>query len=189
MTAAAERQVRGYRMRAVRRYTAGELTGLFFAFSALGWLWEVGLHLVLDGELVNRGTMLGPVAAGLRRGRRAGRGAAAPLRRPAAARVRVGRAAVHGGRICRRAVSAGGIRPALVGLQPPAAQFGRAGQPAQLGAVRTGLLRGGICCGTCAAARFARLDRRHARALCIYFALRLCWILSGRPRIRMRARA
>lgn len=43
-----------------RRYTAVELAGLFFAFSAIGWLWEVGLHLLLEGELVNRGTMLGP---------------------------------------------------------------------------------------------------------------------------------
>ena len=36
-----------------RRYTAVELAGLFFAFSAIGWLWEVGLHLLLEGELVN----------------------------------------------------------------------------------------------------------------------------------------
>ena len=48
------------RRRAARHYTAAELTGLFFAFSAAGWLWEVGLHLVLEGGLVNRGTMLGP---------------------------------------------------------------------------------------------------------------------------------
>ena len=32
----------------------------FFTFSFVGWVWEVGLHLVQTGELVNRGTMLGP---------------------------------------------------------------------------------------------------------------------------------
>lgn len=44
----------------VGRYTPCEMVGLFSAFSTAGWLWEVGLHLLLDGELVNRGTMLGP---------------------------------------------------------------------------------------------------------------------------------
>lgn len=42
------------------RYTLCEMTGLFLAFSVAGWLFEVGLHLLLDGELVNRGTLLGP---------------------------------------------------------------------------------------------------------------------------------
>nr|WP_297172070.1 putative ABC transporter permease [uncultured Agathobaculum sp.] len=60
MTAAVQRYVGKCRQRAARRYTAGELTGLFFAFSVIGWLWEVGLHIALDGELVNRGVMLGP---------------------------------------------------------------------------------------------------------------------------------
>lgn len=32
----------------------------FFTFSLVGYLWEVGLHLVQTGELVNRGTMFGP---------------------------------------------------------------------------------------------------------------------------------
>ena len=45
---------------AAGRYTLCEIAGLFLAFSAAGWLWEVGLHLLLDGELINRGTMLGP---------------------------------------------------------------------------------------------------------------------------------
>lgn len=44
----------------VERYMISEVVGLFFAFSAAGWLWEVALHLLLDGELVNRGTMFGP---------------------------------------------------------------------------------------------------------------------------------
>ena len=43
-----------------RQYAPAELAGLFFAFSAAGWLWEVALHLVFNGELVKRGTMLGP---------------------------------------------------------------------------------------------------------------------------------
>ncbi|MGO5028330.1 putative ABC transporter permease [Candidatus Agathobaculum pullicola] len=42
------------------RCTLCEGAGLFLVFSIAGWLWEVGLHLLLDGELVNRGTMLGP---------------------------------------------------------------------------------------------------------------------------------
>lgn len=46
--------------RAARRYSALELTQLFFAFSIFGWLWEAALHLVFDGELVNRGVLLGP---------------------------------------------------------------------------------------------------------------------------------
>lgn len=48
------------RIRTAGRYTSCEAAGLFLAFSAAGWLWEVGLHLLMDGELVNRGTMLGP---------------------------------------------------------------------------------------------------------------------------------
>ena len=60
MTAALQQYVGNCRVRAVRRYSMVEMTGLFFAFSLIGWLWEVGLHVVLDGELVNRGTMLGP---------------------------------------------------------------------------------------------------------------------------------
>lgn len=33
---------------------------LFFAFSFVGWLWEVGLHIVEDGVFVNRGFFHGP---------------------------------------------------------------------------------------------------------------------------------
>lgn len=44
----------------VGRHTLCEMVGLFLAFSTAGWLWEVGLHLLLDGQLVNRGTMFGP---------------------------------------------------------------------------------------------------------------------------------
>lgn len=60
MTAAVRRFVGKCGACSAARYTAGELAGLFFAFSAAGWLWEVALHLLQDGVLVNRGTMLGP---------------------------------------------------------------------------------------------------------------------------------
>ena len=33
---------------------------LFFIFSVVGWCWEVGLHLVQSGHLVNRGVLHGP---------------------------------------------------------------------------------------------------------------------------------
>lgn len=54
------RYVHRTRFDAAGRYTLCEIAGLFLTFSAAGWLWELGLHLLLDGELVNRGTMLGP---------------------------------------------------------------------------------------------------------------------------------
>src|SRR5699024_193673 len=43
-----------------RHYSIRTLILLFFAFSIAGWLWEVTLHIVTKGMLVNRGTMLGP---------------------------------------------------------------------------------------------------------------------------------
>ncbi len=33
---------------------------MFFLFSFVGWIWEVGIHLVEDGVFVKRGVMLGP---------------------------------------------------------------------------------------------------------------------------------
>ena len=39
------------------------LTGLillFFLFSGIGWLWEVALHLIQTGQIVNRGVLHGP---------------------------------------------------------------------------------------------------------------------------------
>ena len=33
---------------------------LFFLLSFAGWLWEVGIYLVQDGEFVNRGVLFGP---------------------------------------------------------------------------------------------------------------------------------
>ncbi|WP_130432325.1 DUF975 family protein [Cuneatibacter caecimuris] len=43
-----------------RPYSLRSIILLFFTFSIVGWLWEVGLHMVQAGEFVNRGTMFGP---------------------------------------------------------------------------------------------------------------------------------
>ncbi len=43
-----------------RRYCVFSVILIFFAFSIVGWLWEVGLHLVTQGVFVNRGTLHGP---------------------------------------------------------------------------------------------------------------------------------
>ncbi|NCC43693.1 MAG: DUF975 family protein, partial [Clostridia bacterium] len=47
-------------LRYVRRYSVWSLIMLFLAFSFIGWVWEVSLHLVSDGEFVNRGVLHGP---------------------------------------------------------------------------------------------------------------------------------
>lgn len=44
----------------MRHYTISSLVLMFFLFSFVGWLWEVNLHLVSDGEFVNRGILQGP---------------------------------------------------------------------------------------------------------------------------------
>lgn len=44
----------------LRHYSMISLIILFFSFSFIGWLWEVILHLITDGEFVNRGTLHGP---------------------------------------------------------------------------------------------------------------------------------
>ncbi len=41
-------------------YTIISYILLFFSFSILGYIWEVILHLINYGELVNRGTLYGP---------------------------------------------------------------------------------------------------------------------------------
>ncbi|MDO4344510.1 MAG: DUF975 family protein [Eubacteriales bacterium] len=43
-----------------RNYSIPSLILLFFTFSVIGWLWEVSLHLITDGEFVNRGVLHGP---------------------------------------------------------------------------------------------------------------------------------
>ena len=40
--------------------TVWSLIAVFFAFCLIGWVWEVSLHLISDGEFVNRGALHGP---------------------------------------------------------------------------------------------------------------------------------
>ena len=46
--------------RYIRTYTVWALVLFFFIFSFVGWAWEVSIHLVNDGEFINRGVMHGP---------------------------------------------------------------------------------------------------------------------------------
>ena len=48
------------RLHYMRHYSVGSLILMFFTFSLIGWLWEVGFHLFEDGVFVNRGIMHGP---------------------------------------------------------------------------------------------------------------------------------
>ena len=47
-------------VRSLRTYTIWSLVAAFFVFSFIGWLWEVGIHIVNDGVFVNRGVFHGP---------------------------------------------------------------------------------------------------------------------------------
>lgn len=44
----------------MRHYSVTSLILMFFIFSFVGWVWEVSLHLIQEGELVNRGVLHGP---------------------------------------------------------------------------------------------------------------------------------
>lgn len=44
----------------LRHYSIPTLILIFFTFSFVGWIWEVFLHLINDGEFVNRGILHGP---------------------------------------------------------------------------------------------------------------------------------
>lgn len=44
----------------LRYYSVWSVIMMFFALSFAGWLWEVSLHLLTDGEFVNRGVLHGP---------------------------------------------------------------------------------------------------------------------------------
>lgn len=44
----------------MRHYSVWSLAAIFLGISVLGWLWEVGLHLVTYGQFVNRGILHGP---------------------------------------------------------------------------------------------------------------------------------
>ena len=40
--------------------TVWSLIAVFFSFCMVGWLWEVSLHMISNGEFVNRGVLHGP---------------------------------------------------------------------------------------------------------------------------------
>lgn len=44
----------------IRTYSIWSLLSMFFAFSCVGWLWEVSLSLISTGRFVNRGMLHGP---------------------------------------------------------------------------------------------------------------------------------
>ena len=44
----------------LRYYSIWSVILIFFTLSFAGWLWEVSLHLITDGEFANRGVMHGP---------------------------------------------------------------------------------------------------------------------------------
>lgn len=44
----------------IRHYTLWSMILLFFVMSMVGWIWEVTLHLITNGTLVNRGVLHGP---------------------------------------------------------------------------------------------------------------------------------
>lgn len=43
-----------------RKYAITSIILMFFIFALIGWLWEVAIHVVEDGKLVNRGALHGP---------------------------------------------------------------------------------------------------------------------------------
>lgn len=43
-----------------RCYKFTSVTLIYFSFSIIGWLWEVIIHIIEDGELINRGVLHGP---------------------------------------------------------------------------------------------------------------------------------
>ena len=44
----------------MRRYSIWSLIAMFFIFAMIGWVWEVVLHIIVDGEFVKRGVLQGP---------------------------------------------------------------------------------------------------------------------------------
>ncbi len=55
-----EKKRRLYNLYSERRYSVWSVILMFFVFSFVGWVWEVSLHLISDGEFVNRGVLHGP---------------------------------------------------------------------------------------------------------------------------------
>lgn len=44
----------------MRHYTVWSLIVIFLSLACFGWIWEVSLHLITNGEFVNRGALYGP---------------------------------------------------------------------------------------------------------------------------------
>lgn len=44
----------------LRHYSVWSLMAVFLSMSLFGWFWEVGMHLITNGEFVNRGALHGP---------------------------------------------------------------------------------------------------------------------------------
>ena len=44
----------------MRHYTVWSLMAIYLSMAFFGWLWEVSLHLIANGEFVNRGALHGP---------------------------------------------------------------------------------------------------------------------------------
>ena len=44
----------------MRKYSIWSLIAMFFIFATIGWVWEVILHIIVDGEFVKRGVLHGP---------------------------------------------------------------------------------------------------------------------------------
>lgn len=44
----------------IRHYSIWSVIMIFFIMAFVGWIWEVSLHLISDGEFVNRGVLHGP---------------------------------------------------------------------------------------------------------------------------------
>lgn len=56
----ASKKARVEQVHYLRHYSIPTLILMFFIFSLIGWTWEVSLHLISDGEFVNRGVLQGP---------------------------------------------------------------------------------------------------------------------------------
>ncbi len=44
----------------MRKYSIWSLLAMFFVFAIIGWMWEVMLHIIADGQFVKRGVLQGP---------------------------------------------------------------------------------------------------------------------------------
>lgn len=44
----------------MRKYSIWSLIAMLFIFAIIGWVWEVILHIIVDGEFVKRGVLHGP---------------------------------------------------------------------------------------------------------------------------------